>query len=83
MITSEKLAIYRKYAGDIDGWSRMAVAKDRGITSGEWAAITNLLQELTPYKRQLVSERYGQQVRDKLAALAADEDVARQLFELA
>jgi hypothetical protein len=83
MITSEKLAIYRKYSGDIDGWARMAVQQDRAITGAEWTAITNLLQELSAYKRGLASERYGKQVRDKVKELAADDEVARQLLELA
>ena len=66
MITSEKLAVYRKYAGDIDGWSRAGVQQDHVITDAEWWAITTLLQELSMYKRKLVSARYAKQIHDNL-----------------
>ncbi len=83
LITLEKLAVYRKYAGDIDGWSRMRTPQDDIITGAEWSTITHLLQELTVYKRNLVSERYGQQIQGKLMELAADDEVARQLLDIA
>jgi hypothetical protein len=83
MITSDKLAIYRKYAGDVDEWQRSGGPQQDAITGAEWGAITNLLQELTAYKRDLVSKRYAEQIRERLTQLAADDDVARQIMDLA
>jgi hypothetical protein len=83
MITSDKLAIYRKYAGDVDGWQLSGGPQRDAITGAEWAAITNILQELTAYKRNLVSQRYAEQIRERLTQLAADDDVARQIMDLA
>jgi len=35
VINPEKVAVYRKFAGDIDGWARMASAAEKAILTGD------------------------------------------------
>ena len=80
MITSEQLSVYRKFNGDDDGYSRAGCPAGTEI---DWVAIRNLLQELTMLKRNLVSREYGEQIRQRLSQMTADEKTARALFEMA
>ena len=83
MITPDKLAIYRTHGGDVALWQRSGGPQRDAITGNEWGAITKLLQELTVYKRGLVSKRYAEKIRERFTQLAADDDVARQIMDLA
>ena len=80
MITSEHLSVYRKFNGDDDIYSRSGSPDGTEI---DWVAIRNLLQELTMLKRNLVSREYGEQIRQRLSEMTADENTARALFEMA
>jgi hypothetical protein len=82
MITSEKLSVYSKFH-DVDDWQRAGSPRRELFESGGWAEIQNLLQELTMLKRNLVSREYGEQIRQRLADITADQDTARALFEMA
>ena len=81
MITSEQLAVYRDFNGDIDDYSRSGCPKEGdGL---DWHAVDSLLQELTMLKRNLVSKEYAGQIRQKLSEMTADEATARALLEMA
>jgi hypothetical protein len=82
MITSEKLSVYREFGGDEDGWQRAGCPKRGLLDDGDWVAIRNLMQELTMLKRNLVSAEYGEQIRQRLADMTADQDTARVLLEM-
>ena len=79
----DKFVIYRKYAGDVDRWQRAGGPRCDAISGAEWSALTNLLQELGMYKRNSVSKRYREEIRRRLAEIAADDDVAQQIMDLA
>jgi hypothetical protein len=81
MITSEQLAVYRKFNGDVDNYSRGGCPKEGDEI--DWLAVGSLLQELTMLKRDLVSREYGEQIRQRLSEMTADEDTARALLEMA
>ena len=46
MLTLDKLKMYRRFDGDIDGYSRSRVDDQSGITDEEWHAIDELRQAL-------------------------------------
>lgn len=59
MITTEKIAIFKKYAGDIDGWARMAPAEEKAaISDADWYEINGLIQDYALVKKGLASVRY-------------------------
>jgi hypothetical protein len=80
MITSEQLVVYRKFNGDEDIYSRAGCPDGNEI---DWVAIRNLLQELTMMKRNLVSREFGEQIRQRLSEMTADQNTARELLEMA
>jgi hypothetical protein len=83
MITLAKLAVYREFGGNDDGWSRAGCPKQEIFEDKDWSTIGNLLQELTMLKRNLVSKEYGEDISKRLAEVAADKATAKALLDLA
>ena len=84
MITSEKLAIYREFGGDVDGWQRAGSPGEHTIIEGsDWSDLDAFLQELTILKKNLVSDDYGARIRIKLKDMTADSSTAKALLDMA
>ena len=84
VITLPKFDLYRRYGGDIDGWTRHRNDDERAtMTDADWAAIDELLQRLHVVKGGLASPAYEAQTRALLAECAPDPAVAAVLFEYA
>ena len=83
MITTQKLAIYRKFEGDDDGWSRAGCPGGEKFADGDWVEIRNLLQQLSLLKRGVTSADYAERIRQKLSAQASDASVAQAMMDLA
>ena len=82
MITVEKIAIYSKWP-DIDLWLRAGKPNRDVISDQDYNDIYILLQQLTLYKNNLVSPRYREQILSRLKEVAADDEAARQLLDMA
>ena len=82
MITAAKLAVFHKHGGNIDLWQRRGCPESDVFPEREWAELERFLQELSMYKHNLVSERYANDIRRRLADLSADENVRDQLMDL-
>jgi hypothetical protein len=83
MITSEKLAIYKKFGGDEDGWSRAGSPGVDVVSFDDWLSIRNLLQELTMLKQNLASKQYADEINKRLAETVADPEALKALLDLA
>jgi len=84
MITDEKLTVFQRYGGDIDGWVRVGTPAEKALMSDEdWAAIAELLQRLAIVKSGHAAESYQAETRRLVAAATMDEDVAKRLMECA
>jgi len=83
MITREKLRIYEKFAGDIDGFARGSKPSEREfMTDQDWRLIGELLQGLAIVQSGLASGDFEARVRTRAVELAQDEDVYARLFQL-
>jgi len=80
MITLEKLRIYEKFGGDIDGFSRSKLSES--ITDQDWHLIGELLQGLSIVQSGLASADFESRVRARTVEVAEDEDVCERLFQL-
>lgn len=81
MITEEKLTVFQRYGGDIDGWVRVGTPAEKALMSAEdWAAIAELLQRLAIVKSGHAAESYQAETRRLVAAATMDEDVAKRLM---
>jgi len=83
MITREKLRIYEKFGGDIDGWARASKLSEQSITDQDWRLIDEVLQSLVIVQSGLASPDFEAQARARTADIAQDEDVRGRLFQLA
>ncbi len=84
MLTPEKLKIYRRFGGDVDGWARSHGRGDTsGMTDDDWYLIDELRQGLSIVSSGQASEDFARSVEHRLLESAPDERVRQELRELA
>jgi hypothetical protein len=84
MITEEKLTVFERYGGDIDGWVRVGTPAEKALMDdADWTAIAELLQCLAIVTSGHAAESYQAETRRLVAAATADENVAERLIEYA
>ena len=67
MITKDKLKIYKRYNGDIDGWARSGSKQEKtSIDDSDWYMIDQFIQDLKLIKKGLAAETYATDVYKKL-----------------
>lgn len=82
-LTVAKLDLYRRYAGDLDGWARHARDAERaGIDDADWALIDELLLGLDLVVRGEASASYTQALERRLMEACADADTRAALRAL-
>jgi hypothetical protein len=68
MITEDKLRIFQRYGGDIDGWTRIGdAAEHRAMSDSDWSEIEPLHHRLWLQQHQSVSGEFITQ-REQLIA---------------
>jgi hypothetical protein len=83
MITQEKLRIYEKFNGDMDGFSRGSKPSEwDSITDQDWRLIDHLLQSLIIVQSGSASAEFEAQVRERMIDAAEDESVCERLLYL-
>ena len=84
MITDEKLTVYQRFGGDIDGWVRAATPCEKALmTDADWAMISELLLRLAISKSGRGDDAYDAETRRIIAANVENERVARRLHDCA
>ena len=67
MINKQKIEIFKKYGGDIAGFSRFGKKREMDIFSDEeWSVIDNVLQDLGMIKNGLCSTDYQDKTKKTL-----------------
>lgn len=83
MITTEKIAIFKKFAGDIDGWARTAAAEEKAaISDADWYEIDGLIQDYALVKKGLASARYAEKLELRMQNAAPSPEDAAELKAL-
>jgi len=84
MITDEKLTVYQRFGGDMDGWVRAATPFERKLMSDEdWADISEILLRLAIVKSGRAADVYDAETKRIIAAKVENEGVAKRLNECA
>jgi hypothetical protein len=84
MITLDKLAIYKHYAGDIDGLARVGSLHEKQIiTTEDWFTIDELLQYYAFKKKGFIGDDYNTKMLNKIDQIIQDEEVADELERMA
>ena len=80
MITDDKLTVYQRFGGDIDGWARAAAPIEKALmTDEDWADISEILLRLAIVKSGHATDAYGAETRRLIAAKVEDECVVKRL----
>ena len=80
MLTKQKLAIYQKYRGDVDMWTRAGSKKEKEeMTDGDWSERWSLFQQLQNLERGQLSDEFAARVRNRLQELAPDSELQMEL----
>ena len=83
MITLEKLNIYKRYNGDIDGWARVGSEVEQEIMQDEdWYLIEDLIQDLILMNSGKSATSYKEKTKTKLEEMCENEQVIQILLEL-
>jgi hypothetical protein len=84
VITAEKLRIYQRYKGDIDGFSRVRDRHEMSvITDDDWRTIDILWQRLALEQSVPCAESFRTETQRLLSEQVADAATAAQLKQLA
>lgn len=84
MLNTEKIGLYRKYAGDIDGFARAGDAEARAvITDDDWFLIDSLVQKLFLVKSGRASPEFSRQLLAEVRRHTENEAAADELMRLA
>ena len=82
MLTLDKLAVYRRFGGDIDAWARSSKPGDpSAMTDGDWFLIDELRQALAMVASGLAAPEFSASVEGRLVACTADEQTRHALRE--
>jgi len=79
MITSKGIAVYERFCGDLETFSR--VPSD--IDGSEWDEIDHLISSLVLVERGLAAASYAREVADEVKRLAVEPGVADSLLWIA
>jgi hypothetical protein len=84
MLTLEKLAVYRAFEGDIDGWARsLRPEGTSNMTDDDWSVIEELRQGLFLVATGRASTAFSAALTERLFAVTADDPTRQALRELA
>lgn len=84
MITDQKLTVYQKFGGDIDGWARAATPHEKALmTDRDWADISEIVLRLAVVKSGQAADVYDAETKRIIAAKVENEGVAKRLQDCA
>jgi len=83
MITIDKIKLYIRFKGDIDGWARGAVRKKTTMTDEDWYLISDLLHGIILVEKGLASYEFEQKLISKLIDNCLDQDTVDEMKETA
>ncbi len=84
MLTLEKLKVYQRFGGDIDGWAQVSRRGDAsGITDDDWSLIDQLQQGLHLLASGRAVPQFERWADERLVSVTADEPTRELLRTLA
>lgn len=83
MITEEKLEIFKRYSGDVDGWVLARDAREHEVMAdSDWAQIEELRHRLWLEQHEPVSEDFIAETRKFISERVPDESAVEALRRL-
>ena len=67
MITIDKIKIYKRFNGDIDGWARIGTKEEKSIMNdNDWFLIEGFIQDISLVKKGLASDAFMKSINERL-----------------
>ncbi len=83
VITEDKLRIFQRYGGDIDGWVRVGdVAEHQTMSDSDWSEIEHLRHRLWLQSHEPVSSEVVQETEQLIAERVRGESAMKLLRQL-
>jgi hypothetical protein len=82
IITKDKLALYKRFGGDIDAWARSQNSKGL-MNDDDWLLIESLVQDILLIHNGNASIEYTEKVNANLKVSCDSDETIRQLKKIA
>jgi hypothetical protein len=80
MITHGKVAIYKKYNGDIDAWARVGTKEEKILMQdNDWVQIEDAVQAILLIKNGHASDIFSASIKQKLKGQFDSDDTIQEL----
>jgi len=67
VITIDKIKIYKRFNGDIDGWARIGTKEEKSIMNdNDWFLIEGFIQDISLVKKGLASDAFMKSINERL-----------------
>ncbi|MBX9449612.1 MAG: hypothetical protein KL787_07850 [Taibaiella sp.] len=84
MITIDKIKIYTRFNGDVDGWARVGTKEERSIMNDkDWVLIETFIQDINLVKKGLASDSFIHSINDRLRKNCDSQETIDSLKALA
>ena len=81
MLTREKIEMYQRFGGDLDGFSRSGDASV--IEQDDWSLIDELCQAIYLVKTGKAGREFAERVEERLRSHCANEETRQALRKMA
>jgi hypothetical protein len=83
MLTYNKIKLYIKFKGDIDGWARANKQPSEEMSDKDWFLIEGLIQDIVLVQRGLASIDFANNLTQRLEVECDGKETIQQLEKLA
>lgn len=83
MITIDKVKIYKRFNGDVDGWARIGTKEEKSVMNNDdWFLIEGFIQDLHLVKKRLASNTFMTSINERLKEHCDSEETIQEITEL-
>jgi hypothetical protein len=84
VITIEKVKIYKRFNGDIDGWARIGTNEEKSVMKDDdWFLIEGFIQDLHLARKHLASNTFLASINERLKEYCDSEETIQVIKEFA
>jgi len=84
VITTQAVAIYLKYQGDLDGFTRIGTKTEKSVISDDqWLKIEEIRTQTFLLKQGFLSQEAEQKLHQMAKSLFADENAFKEIYRIA
>jgi hypothetical protein len=84
VVTIDKIKIYKRFNGDVDGWARIGTTEEKSTMNvDDWFLIDSLIQDISLIKKGLVSDSLMKSINKKLKENCDTDETIQVIKDLA